>query len=105
VEALSEMPRLLTLLATRIGALLNVSDVSRGLRVPYTTLNRYLALLQATFLFQPSPPWFTNLGKRLVKSYKAFLNDTGLAANLLGMDSRNRYSPGRRPAAWSRTSQ
>ncbi len=85
VEGLSEMPRLLTLLATRIGSLLNLSDVSRSLGVSYSTLSRYMALLQATFLVQPSPPWFANLGKRLVKSPKAFLNDTGLAANLMGM--------------------
>jgi len=87
VEALSDMPRLLALLATRIGSLLNVSEVSRGLGVPYTTLSRYMALLQATFLVQPSPPWFANLGKRLVKSPKLFLNDTALAANLLGIDT------------------
>ncbi len=87
IEALSEIPRLLTLLAARIGSLLNVADISRSLAVSYSTLNRYLALLQATFLVQPLPPWFANVGKRLVKSPKAFLNDTGLAANLLGINS------------------
>lgn len=86
IEGLTDLPRLLRLLASRVGSLLNVADVSRGLQLPYTTLRRYLTLLEATFLLQPAPPWSANLGQRLVKSPKAYLVDTGLAANLLGAD-------------------
>ena len=89
VDGLSAMPRLLTLLASRIGSLLNQSEVSRSLGMPQTTLKRYLALLEATFLVQPLPAWSSNLGKRLVKSPKLYLNDTGLASSLVGqMDER-----------------
>ncbi len=84
VEGLSAMPRLLTLLASRIGSLLNQSEVSRSLSMPQTTLKRYMALLEATFLVQLLPAWSGNLGKRLVKSPKLYLNDTGLAASLVG---------------------
>jgi predicted AAA+ superfamily ATPase len=78
------MPRLLMLLASRSASLLNYSDVSRGLSLPQTTLKRYMALLEATFLVQFLPAWSGNLGNRLVKSPKLYLSDTGLAASLLG---------------------
>ena len=87
IEGLSAMPRLLALLASRIGCLLNHADISRSLAMPQTTLKRYMALLEATFLVQLLPPWSSNVGKRLVKAPKLYLNDTGLAASLLGQDS------------------
>jgi hypothetical protein len=89
VDGLSAMPRLLGLLASRVGSLLNQAEVSRSLGMPQTTLKRYLALLEATFLVQLLPAWSGNLGKRLVKSPKLYLNDTGLACSLVGqMDER-----------------
>ena len=51
------------------------------------TLKRYIALLETTFLIQRIPPWSMNLGKRLVKTPKVMLCDTGLMAHLLGVDS------------------
>ncbi|MCD6364248.1 MAG: ATP-binding protein, partial [Planctomycetes bacterium] len=84
VEGLSTMPRLLTLLASRVGSLLNHAEVARSLNMPQTTLKRYLALFEATFLVQLLPAWSGNLGKRLIKSPKIYLNDTGLAAALTG---------------------
>lgn len=87
IERLTELPRLLSLLAARAASLLNYSDISRGLGMPQSTLKRYMALLEATFLVQALPPWFGNLGKRLVKSPKLLICDTGLAAHLQGVDS------------------
>jgi len=84
VEGLSAMPRLLALLASRVGSLLNHAEVSRSLGMPQTTLKRYMALLEATFLIQLLPAWSGNLGKRLVKSPKLYVNDTGLGAALVG---------------------
>ena len=55
--------------------------------MPQTTLKRYMALLEATFLIQTLPPWFVNIGKRLVKTPKLFLNDTGLLLHLTGADA------------------
>jgi predicted AAA+ superfamily ATPase len=85
IEGLSAFPRLLSLLASRVGSLLNFSDFSRGLSLPGTTLKRYFALLEATFLVHTLPAWSTKLGQRLVKSPKLYLNDTGLLAHLLGI--------------------
>jgi predicted AAA+ superfamily ATPase len=84
IEGLSALPRLLTLLAARVGSLLNHAEVSRSLGMVQTTLKRYMALLEATFLICPLPAWSGNLGKRLVKSPKLYLNDTALAAALIG---------------------
>lgn len=87
IEGIVQMPNLLQLLATRAGGLLNTSDLSRSLDIPYMTLKRYLSLLEAVFLIVPLPAWFNNLGKRLVKSPKVFLNDTGLLCYLLGQNT------------------
>jgi predicted AAA+ superfamily ATPase len=84
IEGLTDMPRLLSLLAARVGSLSNMSELSRSSGIPNTTLKRYLSLLQATFLFQPLPAWSSNLGKRLIKSPKIHLIDSGLTAHLAG---------------------
>ena len=85
IEGLTDMPRLLSLLAARAGSLLNMSELSRSSGIPNSTLKRYLSLLQATFLFQPLPAWSSNLGKRLIKSPKIHLIDSGLTTHLTGI--------------------
>ena len=85
IEGLGAMPRLLSLLASRTGTLLNYAEISRSLGMSQSTLKRYMALLETTFLVQLLPAWSGNLGKRLVKSPKAYLTDTGLAAAILGL--------------------
>jgi len=88
IEGLTDLPRLLALLATRTSSLLNLADLSRSIVIPQTTLKRYMTLLEATFLVQPLPAWSTHLGKRLVKAPKLVLNDTGLLAYLLGVNEQ-----------------
>ena len=91
IEGLASIPRLLSLLAIRSGHLLNFSEISRTSGLPQATLKRYMALLEATFLIKLLPPWSANLSKRLVKSPKIFITDTGLLGYLIGMD-KNRLS-------------
>jgi len=67
---------------------MNVADLSRTLGMPQTTLQRYLALLHATFLIQLLPAWTGKMRKRLRKSAKILAVDTGLASHLVGMDRR-----------------
>ena len=71
IERLSEIPRLLALLASRAGQLVNVADLARTLAIPPTTLKRYMALMEMTFLVRLLPAWFSNVGKRLAKAPKA----------------------------------
>ena len=84
IEALHDLPRLLSLLAARSSSLLNVAEVSRATGIAHSTLRRYLALLEALFIVQPLPAWSANLGKRLVKAPKLHLIDAALAAHLQG---------------------
>jgi predicted AAA+ superfamily ATPase len=87
VRDLADMPRLLALAATRVSSLVDYADLSRGLAMPQTTLKRYMGLLEATFLIQPLPAWYINIGKRLVKSPKLLFGDTGLLTHMLGADA------------------
>jgi len=75
IEDLAALPRLLSLVAARNGALLNVADLSRASGIAQTTLKRYLAVLEGTFLTWRLPAWSTNLGKRLTRSPKHYVVD------------------------------
>ncbi|HYW42783.1 MAG TPA: ATP-binding protein [Bryobacteraceae bacterium] len=87
IEALRTLPRLLALVAARSASLLNFAELSRSAGIPQSTLKRYFALFEITFLAQLIPPWSTNLGKRLVKTPKVYLLDSGLTAYLMGLDT------------------
>lgn len=84
IDGLTEMPRLLGLLAARASTLMNMAELSRAVGIPHSTMKRYLTLLEATFILQPLPPWSANLGKRFVKAPKIHLLDSGLTAHLRG---------------------
>jgi uncharacterized protein len=94
IEGLASLPRLLALVATRSAGLLNFSDLSRGLSIPQSTLKRYFALLEATFLIRLLPAWTSNLGLRLVKSPKLMVSDSGLCASLVGASAERLASEG-----------
>ncbi len=83
LEQLTEVPHLLQLLATRSASLLNQAELARACRLTQTTLKRYLSLLETLFLVVRIPAWARNPGKRLVKSPKVFLPDTGLLCWLI----------------------
>ena len=86
IERLTDMPRLLALLASRVGQLINYAELARALAMPQSTLKRYMALLRMTCLVQLLPPWFANIGKRLTKAPKLMLADTGLVTHLIDAD-------------------
>ncbi len=86
ISGLTQIPDLLSLLATRVGGLINTADISRTLGIPNTTLKSYMSLLDTLFLTVKLPAWSRNIGKRLIKSPKGYLNDTGLLCYLLGVD-------------------
>jgi hypothetical protein len=88
IDGLTELPRLLAGLATRAANLLNYADLSRDCAMPQTTLKRYLALLEMTYLVQTLPAWANNPSKRLAKAPKLLFTDTGLLAHQLGLSGR-----------------
>ena len=77
--------RFWTMLAHHQGGLLNVSQLSRNLSLDPKTANRYLDLLVDLLLVRRLMPWHANIGKRLVKSPKVYLRDSGLVHALLGI--------------------
>jgi len=85
ITGLTDLPRLLQTLALRSSGLLNLADLSRTMAIPQSTLGRYMALLEATFLSTPLLAWSTHRGKRLVKAPKLHLADSGFAAHLAGI--------------------
>lgn len=84
IENIPDFNRLLTIAAFRTGRLLNLSDLSRETGLPFTTLRRYMNLLEVTYQVFYLRPYFTHLGKRLVKTPKIYFNDTGMASYLIG---------------------
>ena len=88
VRDLRDFPILLNALALRSGGLVNVSDLARTVGLPHETMRRYLSLLEALWLVVELPAWSSNLGKRLVRTPKMTLNDTGLLAGILNMDQQ-----------------
>jgi uncharacterized protein len=79
--------RFWTMLAHVQGGLLNAAALARGLAVDGKTIARYLDLLVDLLLVRRLPPYLTNVGKRLVKSPKVYLRDSGLVHSLLGIST------------------
>ncbi len=75
--------RLLRMAAHLHGQLLNVSTLANSLDTSSSTVSRYLDLLEGGFLVHRLLPWFANTGKRLVKTPKLYLRDSGLLHHLL----------------------
>lgn len=77
--------RFWTMLAHAQGGLLNAAMLAEGLGVSGQTVGRYLDLLVDLMLVRRLPPWHANVGKRLVKSPKVFVRDSGLVHALLNL--------------------
>lgn len=77
--------RFVRLAAGRVGQVLNLHSLAGDVGVSGHTARAWMSLLQASYVVRLLPPWFANVGKRLVKSPKLYFCDTGLAAWLLGI--------------------
>lgn len=84
---LPDFGRLMTTLALRTGQMLNASELSRDIGLPVTTLRRYFQILTQTYQVSLLQPFSTNMAKRLVKTPKVYLQDTGLACALSAADT------------------
>jgi hypothetical protein len=79
--------RFLALLASRHGQILNKTDLAAPLGVSVPTIGEWLQVLEITSQVILVPPYFENLGKRLIKSPKLYWGDPGFACYLLGIAS------------------
>jgi predicted AAA+ superfamily ATPase len=85
VRDLATFRRFLALLASRHGQVLNKTDLAAPLGVSVPTIGDWLHVLEITGQIMLVPPYFENFGKRLIKSPKVYLGDSGLACYLLGI--------------------
>lgn len=75
------------LLAGRVGQVANLQSLSNEVGVSAVTLNSWLSILEASFIVFRLPPYYRNMGKRLVKSPKIYFTEVGLASYLLGIQN------------------
>jgi hypothetical protein len=87
VQDLVAFRRFLGIVASRHGQVLNKSDLAAPLGMSVPSVGRWLDILEATAQLLIVPPYFENLGKRLIKSPKIYLADSGLACHLLGIET------------------
>ncbi len=82
-----EVARLLEILSHQTGHLLNTSSLANDLRLDRQTVERYITVLERLFLIRRLAPWHRNSAKRLIKTPKIHLVDSGLASSLSGISS------------------
>jgi len=78
---------LLRIIASINGNILNISDLSRSLGIAKPTVEHYLDLLEGGFIISRLQPFHINITKRIVKSPKIYIRDSGILHNLLNIDS------------------
>ncbi|NKB71413.1 MAG: DUF4143 domain-containing protein [Candidatus Latescibacteria bacterium] len=84
---LATFRRFIAFLASRCGQILNKTDLAAPLGVSVPTIAAWLNILEITAQIIVVPPFYNNFGKRLIKSPKIYLADSGLACHLLGIES------------------
>ena len=87
IRDLATFRRFIALLASRCGQILNKTDLAGPLGVSVPTVTQWLGILETTGEILVVPPYFENFGKRLIKSPKVYLADSGLACHLLGIEN------------------
>lgn len=87
VKDLATFRRFLALLASRHGQVLNKTDLAAPLGISVPTITQWLGVLETTAQILLVPPFYESFGKRLIKSPKVYVADSGLACHLLGIDS------------------
>ncbi len=85
VGDLNTFHRFLRLVAARTGQILNLSDLARDVGMSVPTIKKWISILEASYQIFLLPPYFNNLGKRLIKSPKVYFLDTGIASYLMGL--------------------
>ena len=92
VKDLNAFLRFITLLAGRVGQVVNLSGLSGEVGVSSTTLGQWLSVLEDSFIVFRLQPYFSNISKRIVKSPKVYFVEPGLAAYLLGIETARQAS-------------
>ena len=89
IKNLDKFLRFLTLLAGRVGQVVNLSAMSGEVGVSSTTLSEWLSVLEASYIVYRLKPYFSNITKQQIKSPKIYFTEIGLASYLLGIETEN----------------
>ncbi len=85
VSDINSFQKFVALCAGRIGQLINFSSIANDLSLSYHTVQRWLSILETSFIAFRLYPYYKNYNKRLVKTPKLYFYDTGLASTILGI--------------------
>lgn len=91
IENITGFNRLIGLLAAHVGNLANINELTLSANLNRQTLEKYLFLLQETFILKLVRPYFANRRKELTKMAKVFFYDTGLRNALIGQFDAQRF--------------
>jgi len=89
---LSLFQKFLTLMAGRVGQIVNLASLGGDVGASATTIRNWLSVLKASYVVFELPPFFENVQKRVIKSPKIYFTDVGLAAFLLGIHTAEQAS-------------
>ena len=87
IKDMMQFHTFIRLCAGRIGSLFKASELANEIGASSHTITAWLSVLQASYIVTLLPPYFENSRKRLTKTPKLYFTDTGLACNLLGIES------------------
>ncbi len=88
IDSLSDFKNLMKALALRSGQILNQTEIGRDVTLKQPTAHRYINILESSLLLERLPAYSVNRTKRLIKAPKPYYIDSGLAAYLAGVSSR-----------------
>ncbi len=81
--------RLWTMIAHNHGQLINYTEFSKSLEISLPTVKKYINFLESAFLVRQLPSYYFNVKKRIVKSPKIYIRDSGILHHLLGLRNIN----------------
>ena len=87
VQDLTLFRKFMMLLAHHAGQLFNANSISKNLGIDVKTVQRWLSILEASYIVFTLPPWYKNFSKRIVKTPKLYFYDIGVVAYLLGIET------------------
>jgi uncharacterized protein len=88
IKDLSLFRKFVRLCAGRVGQVFNASSFANDIGVSVHTINSWVSILETSFIIFLLPPYYENIGKRLIKSPKLYFYDVGLASYLLGIENK-----------------
>ena len=86
--------RFVQMLAARVSQILNMSDLARDIGVSVPTVKKWISVLEASYIVFLLPPFYANLGKRIIKSPKIYFYDTGIVSYLTGIRNKELFEKG-----------